>query len=334
MSRPEEFEGDWVRFRDLIASGQIQSVKSEFWDRLIREFDAPRAAGRPGLFGADRNRSYNFLDASSQGISEKAAKFLLQATYLASGALKRASEWFWNFNLNNAARGHLTGFPRYRKFLDRLGILGEYRALCAELGMAEDNMASAKAFYAFSLTREAVGAPESVLEIGGGAGVLACILLRKSTVRRYALVDLPEMLLLSSLTIRELFPELPLVFSFRQPEGVLALPERGVLLVTPQDAGRLPPSSFDLCVNLNSFQEMTAEQVDGYLGLIHAASRPGAGALTINRRKMVGTFDNNPLLYPYRPSRVLRWEADPFFDAVFKDGRKDPHFLRIERILK
>ena len=86
-----------------------------------------------------------------------------------------------------------------------------------------------------------------------------------------------------------------------------------------QAAELLPPDAFDLCLNLNSFMEMDRQTRDDYLSLIYRSGRPGALFYNVNRRQPAlplrdgGTWDNNPLLFPYRTTdEVLVWEEDPF----------------------
>ena len=175
-----------------------------------------------------------------------------------------------------------------------------------------------------------------VLEIGAGLGNLCVLLQKQLPVRQYVILDLPEMVLLSSITIRHFFPDLPIHFAHLSADPVLRIPDRGVVFCYPQDVSRMPSDVFDLAVNVDSFQEMTAAQIDDYFLFVQRTTKDGGLVLNLNRRTQVGDFHNNPLLYPYAPANeILTWESDPFmFESLDISGRRDAHVLRIERVRK
>lgn len=79
---------------------------------------------------------------------------------------------------------------------------------------------------------------------------------------------------------------------------------------------------------------MTKEQVHTYLELVRRTLKDGGIFLNLNRRKRLGQYDNNPLLYPSYENEILKWEIDPFFHNALMLNQKDPHFIRVERIKK
>lgn len=169
------------------------------------------------------------------------------------------------------------------------------------------------------LAARAVGdGPLDVLEIGGGAGNLALFLARMGRVRSYTIVDLPEMLVHSAYTIQRYEEQAGLSFDpGARPE--VEADRRDYTFVPADQAPRLADRAFDLCLNLNSFMEMDADVRDRYIELIYRGARPGALFYNVNRRQPAlplrdgSTWDNNPLLYPYRSDDdVLVWEEDPF----------------------
>lgn len=212
----------------------------------------------------------------------------------------------------------------------------EYVAFCKELGISTASFNTAKLFYVSSLLRDTLaysGQALSILEIGGGTGNTAVMLAKRFVVSQYVIVDLPEMILHSSMTIRHFFPDVPVYFSHCVDSDLLTL-KRGFFFVFPHDIARIPDNVFDICLNIDSFQEMTADQVVGYLSLVQRAAKDGGSLINLNRRRIINDFDNNPFLYPYcRANEIVRWETDPFmFRALNVSGLKDPHVLRIERI--
>lgn len=334
MPAPDRFEEDWRSLRDLLRQGAIGSDKSVMWESFVKEF-SPEGEFRE-LFGEQQNRGYNFLGSGQESCMTTLAKAFQWGTFAASVLFKRVSGKFWDANINRTRSVHLVAYPRYRLFLKRQGLWDDYQRFCAGFGMCPDSFTTAKLFYLSDLILKSLpeGASPRVLEIGGGSGVLAVMLLKRARISSYVIVDLPEMLLFSSKTLRRLFPDMPIRFSHREAPGPLSLPESGALLVTPQDAARLPRDAFDLGLNIDSFQEMSREQVAGYLALVQDTARKGAIFVTANRRKQVGSFDSNPLLYPYGPNEVLLWETDPFFFEVIRADRRDPTLLRVEKIRK
>ena len=157
------------------------------------------------------------------------------------------------------------------------------------------------------------------VEIGAGAGNLAFFLSVLGRVRSYTIVDLPEMLVHSSFTLASRLPDAELQFVTSQEEAGDPPAEGRYAFVTPEAAQALPAESADVALNFNSFMEMDRDVRDGYFELVYRVCRPGTLFVNVNRRQRAlplpdgETWDNNPLLYPYRSDdEVLRWEEEPF----------------------
>lgn len=324
----DAFQTDWLDLKTAIAEGRVASPKSAMWSNLIKDFDA---SGSDALSAG--RRSYNFLRLDSETAGARAEKLLLSAAFLASVAFKRLSGALWNYNLNGVRHGWLVAYPRFNRVMRDLGLSAEYADFCAERGLTVDNFNAAKLFYISRQTElDSLPASPAILEVGGGTGTLAVLQWLKRKPKLYVIVDLPEMLLHSSRTIHHMIPDAPTHFAHRMPAGPLTLPSSGFLFVPHTDAARLPAGAFDLCLNIDSLQEMSREQVEGYMKLFGRAGRAGALMMTLNRRKTVGGWDNNPLVYPYPPSDILRWETDPFMLNTLRAERKDSWLLRFERL--
>ena len=160
--------------------------------------------------------------------------------------------------------------------------------------------------------------PLDVLEIGAGAGNLAYFLTTMGVVRSYTIVDLPQMLVHSAYTLQRRIPDLEMTFAEPglQPGRYRFIPDF-------QAADLIDDDSADLALNLNSFMEMDREARDDYIEQIYRCTRPGGLFYNLNRRqpglplREGGTWDNNPLLYPYRgDDEILVWEEDPFQTAT------------------
>jgi hypothetical protein len=169
------------------------------------------------------------------------------------------------------------------------------------------------------LARATQGArPLDVIEIGAGAGNLAIFLTRMGIVRSYTIVDLPQMLVHSAYTVQRHVPDADLSFN-TAPQGQGSY----TFVADFRAAEVLGGGAFDIALNMNSFMEMDRQARDDYIELIYRTARPGALFYNVNRRQPAlplhdgGTWDNNPLLYPYRSDdEILIWEDDPFQTAT------------------
>lgn len=336
----ETFPKEWTEFRRRLAQGEILSPKSDLWEGLIRDFPIPSDV--PGddaaLFRTQMTRNYNFLLATAETPAIRLKKAWLWTTFIVSVLFTRAARILWDRNLNPRSFEHLMGYPRFPRFMKRLGLWDGYLRFCSSLGIAADSFNTAQMFWISERILAIPSLPKTglrVLEVGAGTGNLAIMLAKRAGAGPYVIVDLPEMLLYSSRTVRHFLPDVPVRFAPPvDKNGTLTLPSEGFFFVPHQDADRLPADSFDLCININSFQEMLREQVADYLALFQRSARTGGHIVTSNRRKPMKGFDNNPLCYPYRPNEVLLWETDPFMYDVLRWDRPDSTLFRVERVRK
>ena len=92
--------------------------------------------------------------------------------------------------------------------------------------------------------------PTSIVEIGAGYGRSAYVLLKLFPSATYTIVDIEPALSVARWYLTQLFPEERLRF------------------LMPSQSDRLPATSFDLGLSVSSLQEMTPEQVAGYVQLL------------------------------------------------------------------
>ncbi|MEI9963524.1 MAG: hypothetical protein WDM92_01190 [Caulobacteraceae bacterium] len=88
----------------------------------------------------------------------------------------------------------------------------------------------------------------------------------------------------------------------------------------------------EVALNFNSFMEMDEAIRDSYIDQIYRTAAPGALFYNVNRRQKAMTrqdgrkFENNPLLYPYRPSdRILEWQTDECQESCRSELFRSPH---------
>ncbi|SME99211.1 putative sugar O-methyltransferase [Tistlia consotensis] len=166
-----------------------------------------------------------------------------------------------------------------------------------------------------------------VMEIGPGWGGLAGALKRLFPDSTLVLVDLPQLFLLSATYLTTLFPDAKVAFA----TGPEALPagswaEHDFVFLPAALAGTLRPDHLDLAINTLSFQDMTAEQVSGWIATLAALDCPQLYSL--NRRAPAdpdagaGVGDLHPLFeQAYWVNEVALLDG-PFTDLgarAFKD---------------
>ena len=123
-----------------------------------------------------------------------------------------------------------------------------------------------------ALSRHVDTPPRSVLEIGGGFGVLGEIFMSRDPQARYVDVDIPPLLTVASYYLTELFgsDRVKIFDESVADEGPIDVPQSGVL---PNWRIEDITGEFDLFVNAFSFQEMEPDVVAHYVAVV-AAKNP------------------------------------------------------------
>jgi len=270
--------------------------------------------GADDVFGHDNFMGFNFLGERRVGPGMRLGRLILRLTFYADGLLRRIAAMFWRVNTSRAFSPHLFCYPREQRFLALRGLRDDYLALCRDLGVRPDSFHTAKGFHLLKqIQREFPDAPpRRVLELGPGPGVLATMLLKWNPAASVTLVDLPEVLPAAAKTLAKL------------------VPGADVTLATPAEAARLGDDTFDLALCIATFHLMTPQQIEESLALVQRTVKPGGVFVSLVAPK----GDNNPLLYPYRANRIVRWEPDEFHANVLQWAPRDSYLLRVERIEK
>ncbi len=210
--------------------------------------------------------------------------------------------------------GHAGGLA----VLSRNRVLAPYLADMDRLRIAS-RMSIARLWFYLHRLRRVRTQPGVFLEIGAGGGHFARLAIDAGMVSHYVTLDLPEMLLNSAATLAHKVPE-----AVVHAGGPLDLSAAGLHLwfLRPDQAGEIPSRSIDYAINFNSFMEMDRDVRDGYFDLIYRTARRGAVFYNVNRMQRAmtmrdgSTYENNPLLYPYRPSdTVVEWCTDEMQDS-------------------
>jgi hypothetical protein len=224
-------------------------------------------------------------------------------------------------------------------FLGRQALLEEFVAWADGQGFQID-MNLGRFFWYRRLVLHTLGARSlppagAYLEIGAGSGTFAVMVREEWDHRQTIIVDLPEMLMNAADYIAAQCPRAPV----RVGEPPREDAEPGFWLLEPADIRLVPDGLVGLAVNINSMMEMDEEVRDSYLREIYRTARRGGVLFNVNRRQERmsrrdgSSYDNNPLLYPYRTTdQVLRWEVDACQMACKSDRFFSPPAYTILRL--
>lgn len=335
------FKERWMALRDWVTSRDKDIGKSSMWQNLIKDFEISEISKyeQDFLFKSNAQKGYGVVSKSEEDLIFKIKRKLLALNFFVANRFNIWRDRMFDRNINGLGNHTLALHPTGIYWLHNLGLLPAYTEYCERHGFSR-NGNGIKLFYVSSLLSPYApsGSPCNVLEIGAGLGNLAAIIKERYSVGSYVIVDLPEMLLNSSLTLRALFPDVAVHFIF--PGSADAdMNQPGFYLCVPEALDRIPRNFFDFALNIDSLQEMAEAQVKTYIDLVQATAKNGGYFINLNRRKTLTAekFDNNPLMYPYHASnKILRWETDLFMDRTFNYSRVriDGWMLRIEKIVK
>lgn len=169
----------------------------------------------------------------------------------------------------------------------------------------------------------------NVLEIGGGYGRNAQLVLDLHPDIHYTLVDIPPALYVAQRYLSSVFRNRPTfsVRDFSSYEDVREEIERcSIVFLLPHQLAMMPAARFDLALSISSFGEMTREQIEYYFAEIGRGTR---GHFYMKQwKKSQNPFDGLVLTekdYPFRPrwrklySREGAVQSD-FFEALHEIG--------------
>lgn len=126
-----------------------------------------------------------------------------------------------------------------------------------------------------------------VLEVGGGFGRLAEVLQRTYPGRvQHVLIDaVPSSLMYAEVYLKARFPHLSVVYA--QSESFADVAEADIVILPSWRSDILPENLFDLCVNIESFQEMDRVHVAYYYDYFNTRSKPDGLIYITNSRDYV-----------------------------------------------
>lgn len=158
-----------------------------------------------------------------------------------------------------------------------------------------------------------------VLEIGAGPAIL-CGLMTHLFRTQNVLVDLPEQTVVGFSLLSEFFPDKKVVLPHEIVEGQPLPQDADVVYLTPQQMTRVGKDTFEVGVNMFSFQEMSDPTVQDYFLLLRRSLKKENRFYCINRVCKPNPFDLTVSEFAKYP-----WgQEDRFlYDTVIPDGKMD-----------
>lgn len=177
----------------------------------------------------------------------------------------------------------------------------------------------------------------NTLEIGAGAGILA-MLLHHDLSSRITIVDLPEMISLSSACVNMLLPNARILLP-NEVKDKINYNNYDFIFLLPNQANLIPENYFDLATNSNSMCEMKKEEIAFYFELIQKSLRNSALFYCSNRLRKnpseMNVGDNETrefFYYPWNKQNIdLLIEVNRF---KFEFTNKSFVHLMIDRLQK
>lgn len=180
-------------------------------------------------------------------------------------------------------------------FLKHEGLYKAYRQTLKELGL-KSTLSTVQNFYYFWVLKKhyKFNEPVTALEIGAGGGLFMLLATRYLNVKKYYIVDLPQMLEVSKKTA-SLYPQLKDKIIFLKPDEINKA------------------ESVNAVFNFMSFSEMEPVEVKKYFEFIYR--QKGAVFYNINYWRVNKNRDGNmtemnPILFPYGNDEILYWRAN------------------------
>lgn len=342
------FVNNWKNFSKWVNTLDNNSrIESSMWQNMIKDFRLHQNGKFPldlrkFIFLENNFRDYGFVqnNQNNKTLKRKFEYNIRKMNYFIVRVLNFFKTKLYSQLYHGATE--LVGYPVAERVLGELSLLEGYNKFCKKNDFIPHGFNSMKSYYLASyVNKQMVGEVnnKNILEIGAGLGNFASILMDMNNVNQYVIVDLPEMIQNSSISIHALYPDLPLYFIYPGSEIKHDPNKKAVYFCVPEMLDKINSNTFDSAINIDSFQEMNEGQVNTYLEFVQRVVKHDGIFTNLNRRKFleVENFDNNPLLYNYHfKNTILTWECDKFMWKTlnYLNHRKDPWMLRTETIKK
>jgi putative sugar O-methyltransferase len=183
-----------------------------------------------------------------------------------------------------------------------------------------------------------------VLEIGAGNGNLMSIVKGHSPDCTIIDVDLPETISHAVIYIVSIFPSAKILMpnEVESLEHEVDFYEYDFVFLTPIQAYLINDNLVDLCINIDSFQEMKQEQISEYFDLIQRVGKNNSYFLTSNRVEKIpcgpGSYEKETPVFPNRFSEYPWYSSNETIIyeicRMVRLTQLDSNFIRLEKIKK
>lgn len=123
--------------------------------------------------------------------------------------------------------------------------------------------------------------PATIVELGGGYGRNAYVVLSLRSETKYVCVDVPPALWIAEKYLPAVFPE-KRIFRYRPfarfEEAAGEYAEAQIVFLLSSQLAKIPSQSADLVLNISSLHEMRKDQINYYLGQFDRVLKPGGHA--------------------------------------------------------
>ncbi len=332
----------WKAFASFVSQYREDGHYSSLWSEFIRDFTIePGEFKEVNKFIQKNCRGYSFLDSPSVF-----PKFR-DATELTFGLAVHIIDSIWR-RLLSAARSNRLGrqldWRTYKvyAFLRKNGIkIDDYLGPVSRVHPVRISYNSLKTVYfahkVFSNCAFDNDRRNFFLEVGAGAANFLIITAFRFSKLSYYVVDLPEMLLVSSFETLKHVPGAHIYMPNDVENGVLEQPLRGdknFIFLTPSQIGRIPNNSIDLALNIESFAEMPQNVAESYIDFFYRILKPGAYMFTANRESRIISENGSFTCYwklPYSDKdKIILWEYCPM--RQFMMNGMSPNINRLARV--
>ena len=169
----------------------------------------------------------------------------------------------------------------------------------------------------------------TVLELGGGYGRNAYVILKLNPRMRYVAVDIPPALWVSEEYLSRIFPERRIFRyrDFRRFEDVAEeYAQADLIFLLSSQLAAVPATSIDLILNISSLHEMRKDQINYYFGEFDRVLKPGGHTYIKEWKSAKVLFENITLTEDDYPNPI-GWEKiisrtatvqTRFFETLFR----------------
>lgn len=300
--------------------------KSSLWVLLSDKFSK---IGVDNIYNANKNENYGF--------SRKSRK-----KYFFEGIIYAISRLIYFFYLKIFRGSYFINYLSY-KFLKKNKTLNQYIEFTDELGLDIYNANQIKSFHISKKINFFSKLDNSnIVEIGAGFGGQCISLCVLNNVKKYLIIDLDEMINFSFKMIGDYLKDYNLVdcraiLDNTSIENLLLNNDKTIFFITPDlfiENIELFLNNFEVGINVDSFQEMTLDQVNDYISYMSKLIKPNGIFLNINRKKFLTVENqlNNPLIYPFFGD-IIYFDVDEYFYFINKNlyFRPENWYCRVEK---